>query len=420
MDTTDSRWTPRLVPIAAKLLTKKAVGSTPTTDPHPEISAQGDREPRDLLPTTPRFEIASRDRLRPRTDELEALQRIQVRGDVLSSVSGREAVGKRRFSMADEVLDYNHRGDTNLFCNALTSLQSAIGLMTYPRFDIGSIGWDLSVADMYANRADEIAWDLAIKERSDFEKAGFGEEDIRAINAFLHTYNVARQAYDRRRVWAGAQDSLSGDISLVIQELHGSEYALDSLRFADIFEEIRIYLNDTKSGDLKKLCATVSSARILYTSDIDIDVANRNDAMYKNFSNDPDMQINYNACTTIARLCELEAKLLLFDSLSFKRTFTPITRRQVMDLLGYARRAFAIGRQKWLHGYGNFVVAEAVAEYAQHNPLRVFRKLDEACEIFRRTNDKWRMGAVRKIADDLLDASKTLGRPELEVLLFGE
>jgi hypothetical protein len=384
----------------------------PATPTKPAENTTGGSGPR-ADPLTRYFEIATKPIARPATDELEALQRVQVIGNRPKQKAGRH---RRLLQASDDIIEYNGSSFANRSRNIMRSLRSAIGLVTYARFYMGVIGWQQAEADEYLDRADKIAIDVLTL--PDFARAGVTDNECRTIEVMFQAFKSARESYFWRR---GTQNERNDDVSILLKERVGRSSTAPAMRHAHFFHRLRDELSESDPAKLHKHAAQV---RKDITSIINTRDANKRDPMFQAFDADLPMQANYDANTVIARLYECDAKLLILHSLSCGGRMTDDCFQQVTELLNRAEHAFDACEYKWWHGYGNFIVTLAVFDYAQGR-LDAFRaRMQEALPIFRDTNDLWRMAEVaeilNKIPRSFILSPKVLSLTDVLKLLFNE
>jgi hypothetical protein len=151
------------------------------------------------------------------------------------------------------------------------------------------------------------------------------------------------------------------------------------------------------------------------------DIARTNQHSVIFVKSDNSKKPDFDANTTVARLQELRAILLLADGLSFKDELTTATARQVRRSLAHAYVAFRRSSGIWWHGYGNFLVTASVFSHSQGKYDEFTERLTRASKIFHRTNDLSRKETIERIIQDTQNpVSPRLDKRQIGALLFGE
>jgi hypothetical protein len=358
-------------------------------------------------PARPRL-IVSNSQIYPQIDKLTALQKLKVRHNPTMGLMLRQDWRRELIAEAERILDYNDLIDRRPY-NAIATLRAAVGLMTHARLYVDTPGWDQAEAARLVAYAVKFVGSLLALSRRDFKRARLTDDQAEQVEALFEFNKLLQEDYAWRR---GEGSESLVPISRAIQARGGRSGASDHLH------ALRL-LKLPQSGGLVRLSQKVRQDREALTA-VNLSVANARDPLFMDLRDDPSMQADHDLNTTIARLCGLEAALLLADGLAFKRTLMDRTRRQVDDLLHLAHKAFDASRERWWHGIANFLLVEAVFGYAQGDRDTFYDKLAKAMKIYNETNDHWRMSAVLKITAELGDHSFVLEPAELDILLFRE
>jgi hypothetical protein len=227
---------------------------------------------------------------------------------------------------------------------------------------------------------------------------------------------IAHYKFDRMSCGARNQLPQGRNIDMEISKLITN--MPERLRHAELHRQIAPTWESTDSQSLS-IAITQIDRSIEKLSAMNVDRENRSSILFS--ISDQARRADFDINTTIARLYDLKATLLLADSLLLEGRLTKKVERQVRQSLAQSYVAFRRGSEIWWHGYGNFLVTAALLAYAQKRFDIFTRRLTSAANLLYRTNDLSRRDTVQRI----LEARRNsvflhLDRKQLGALLFGE